>query len=85
MMKRFSCTGTLLAFAVAGMSGSALAQQTCESDIRELRTQNQERQADEQEVRQVSQLLDEAEQAGPNNCQQYAGPTAAAAGRTGPA
>lgn len=68
-MKRVSCTGTLIAVAIAGYSGAAVGQQGCESEIEQLRMQNQERQAGEQQVRQVSQMLDRAEDAGPGDCQ----------------
>jgi sporulation protein YlmC with PRC-barrel domain len=69
MMKLNFCTGTLVAFAITGLSGSALAQQNCDSEIRQLRTQLQQQPAEQRQ--QVSQLLDRAEQAGPDTCQQY--------------
>lgn len=70
-MKRIACTGTLLAFAVAGYSGAALAQQDCQADIEQLRSQLQERQTDQQRRQRVSRMLDQAEQAGPGQCQRF--------------
>src|SRR5690606_40849527 len=68
-MTRFNYTGCLLAAAFAA-SGAAHGQQACRQDIQQLETQLEERQVDEQTRRQVQELLDAAQGASDQDCQQ---------------
>ena len=68
-MRRLSCTGTLLAMTIASYSGAAFGQQSCDAEIQQLRTQNQERQVDERQRQQTEQMLDRAERADARNCE----------------
>jgi len=68
-MRPLSCTGTLLAMTIAGYSGAAFGQQSCDAEIQQLRMQNQERQVDERQRQQMEQTLDRAERADARNCE----------------
>ena len=69
-MKRISCTTSLLALAIAGYSGSAVSQQTCQNEIQQLRSENQQRQVPETERERVGKILDQAARADASSCQQ---------------
>src|SRR5690606_19517243 len=70
-MKKLSCTTSLLALAIAGYSGSAVSQQTCQNEIQQLRSENQQRQVPESERERVRQMLDRAARADATSCQQF--------------
>lgn len=72
-MKRVLCaTGTtgLLALVLAGYSGGALGQQTCQNEIQQLRSENQQRQVPRSERQRVGQILDRAAGADAGSCAQ---------------
>jgi hypothetical protein len=70
-MKKLSCTTSLLALAIAGYSGSAFSQQTCQNEIQQLRSENQQRQVPESERERMSQILDQAARADASSCQRF--------------
>ena len=70
-MNKVSCTTSLLALAIAGYSGSAFSQQTCQNEIQQLRSENQQRQVPESERERVRQILDQAARADASSCQRF--------------